>query len=106
MEQFMNAVPYVLVGLVIVEAALLLYKYNRSEFDRLVLVVFLEMERRMGSSEGQEKMSAAILEIINRMPIFIRKSLSIIAKISGTDLHGITHKIAQGVYNAFKSMYP
>lgn len=106
MEQFMSAVPYVLVGLVIVEVALLLYKFNRAEFDRLALEAFLEIERTMGSSDGQEKMSAAILEIIKRMPIFMQKSISIIASIYGTDLHGITHKMAQGVYNVFKSMHP
>jgi len=106
MEQFMNAVPYVLVGLVIAEAALLLYKFNRAEFDRLALEAFLAVEKELGSESGQEKMAFAIQKIIESLPLFLRKSLEITASLKKTDLHGLTHELAQKVYEAFKLLHP
>ena len=106
MEQFMNAVPYVLVGLVIVEATLLLYKYNRAEFNRLVLEAFLAVEKEMGTAEGQEKMAMAIQKVIESWPVFLRNSLEIVASLKKTDLHGLTHELAQKVYEAFKLLHP
>jgi len=106
MEQFMNVVPYVLVGLIIAEAALLLYKYNRSEFNRLALEAFLYAEQILGSETGQEKMAFAIQKIIESLPLFLRKSLEIAASLKKTDLHGLTHELAQKVYEAFKLLHP
>lgn len=106
MEQIMNVVPYVLVGLVIAEAALLLYKYNRAEFNRLALSAFLFAEQELGSESGQEKMAFAIQKIIESLPVFLRKSLEIAASLKKTDLHGLTHELAQKVYEAFKLLHP
>jgi len=106
MEQFMNVAPYVLVGLVIAEAALLLYKFNRAEFDRLALEAFLAVEKELGSESGQEKMAFAIQKIIESLPLFLRKSLEITASLKKTDLHGLTHELAQKVYEAFKLLHP
>lgn len=106
MEQFYQVVPYVLAGLVAIAGALLLYKFNRAEFDRLALQAFLAVEKEMGSAEGQEKMSSAVLKIIGTLPPFVSKALTLVASLMGTDLHGLTHQMAQQAYEAFKALHP
>jgi len=106
MEQFYQVVPYILATLVVAEAILLLYKYNRAEFDRIVLEAFLAVEKEVASETGQERMSVAVLKIINTLPPLISKTLSLIAAMMGTDLHGLTHELAQQAYNAFKALHP
>ena len=106
MDQFMNAVPYLLVGLGVVAVGLILYKYDRVTFDKVALQSFLSVEQEMGSEAGQEKMAQAVLKIIDTLPSFLKTTLTIVASLMKTDLHGLTHKMAQWAYEAFKTLHP
>ncbi len=106
MEQFLQVAPYLLVGLGITAVALVLYQYDRATFDKLALQAFLAIEQSMGSAEGQEKMSQAVLKIIDTLPPFLKTTLTIVSSLMQTDLHGLTHRMAQAAYEAFKLLHP
>ena len=106
MEQFLQVAPYLLVGLGITAVALVLYQYDRATFDKLALQAFLAVEKELASESGQERMSEAVLRIINTLPPFLKTTLTLVASLMQTDLHGLTHRMAQAAYEAFKLLHP
>lgn len=102
MEQLLPFVPYALVALVMV----MFYFLERETFNKIALAAFLSAQKELGTESGQERMASAVGKIIDVLPTVLKTLLTTVASLMGTDLHGLTHKLAQGVYDAMVKFGP
>ena len=103
MDTVNQLIPYALVVLV----GILLYFLERDTFNKVALAAFLAVEKELSTAEGQEKMSQAVLKIIETLPLSVKIALNTIATLTGKTLNELTLLLAQKTYDLiFKQLHP
>ena len=83
-----------------------LFVFQRDEFDKIALSVFLAIEKELGSIDGQAKMAEAILRIINLLPGSLKTVITLIANFRGKTLEQFVAELAQAAYDEFRKVLP
>lgn len=103
MEIVNQVLPYALLVLV----GVLFFFLERDTFNKIALSAFLSVQKELATAEGQEKMSQAVLKIIDTLPAQLKVILNVVATLTGKSLHDLTHLLAQKTYDLiFRDLHP
>jgi len=103
MEIVNQVLPYVLLALV----GVMFFFLERKTFNSIALSAFLAVQKELATAEGQEKMSVAVLKIIDTLPVQIKLALNTVAKLTGKTLKELTLLLAQRTYDLiFRDIHP